>query len=476
MASHTRDLPEAPQRLRSGMPRSSASDKDLAFYVCNVLILAAVGFDGFGNQIGGLVLPLNLSTYLVIAVLLFLMPLNRVFVPRCLVYLYALTILLTFVLNYRTASYESLKGEIGLLIYSLALFNYVYLFRDRISAMVKVYYMAAFAASLFIWVQVSVFIGSGKLIMLQALFPGAPEYNIGERIFGLFPRAPGIASEPAHMATLLLPAAYIALLSFRNRIHGGSKMAALTVLTAVLMTFSLSAYAGLLLIVLFMMLSEVRRPILKGFVVLIVLLPLGYATVADVGVVNSRIRGLLLPLQTADHEWTTNDLTTFALLSNWFVATSSLKDSAYLGTGMKTHQASYDKYLHSYFPEESVLMELNKADAASLYIRVISEFGLPGIALFGLFIVKYRVRQEGRHYHVNTAAFFYLVLYSIRTAAYLDTLFWFFAALYYVTRRYPANGDHAGVRTQTLRTSAVRCLPPGDEAGKPLPGGLPANP
>jgi O-antigen ligase len=79
-------------------------------------------------------------------------------------------------------------------------------------------------------------------------------------------------------------------------------------------------------------------------------------------------------------------------------------------------------------------MELNKTDAGSLYIRIASEFGIPGLLAIAWFLVKYKLKTGGETYPyraINDMCFIYLVMYGTRTGNYLETSLWLFAALYY---------------------------------------------
>jgi hypothetical protein len=137
-----------------------------------------------------------------------------------------------------------------------------------------------------------------------------------------------------------------------------------------------------------------------------------------------------------DYEYTTSDLTGFALVSNILVANEGVKKSHYLGTGLNTHKDTYESTIYSQFSISQVLVEVNKQDAGSLFIRLPSEFGIPGIFAFLLFLYHYKIGKRVKSSPIKTINLMSLVVlisYSARNGGYLLVQLWFFAALFYYT-------------------------------------------
>lgn len=81
-------------------------------------------------------------------------------------------------------------------------------------------------------------------------------------------------------------------------------------------------------------------------------------------------------------------------------------------------------------------MELNKADAGSLFIRLTSEFGIPGISAFIFFLFHYKLGKKYKQSsikYVNSLCIVILITYASRNGGYLSIEFWLFFALYYYT-------------------------------------------
>jgi hypothetical protein len=135
------------------------------------------------------------------------------------------------------------------------------------------------------------------------------------------------------------------------------------------------------------------------------------------------------------YEFTSNDLSGYALVTNLFIARSALEESNFFGKGFNTHKDSYDKYIFKIFSGSQVIMEgLNKEGAGSLFIRVVSEFGLPGICLFLFFMFHYWIKRDGNSTklrNINNLSVIMLVTYSARNGEYLNLFFFLFLALTY---------------------------------------------
>ncbi|MEQ2541892.1 hypothetical protein WMO27_11165 [Lachnospiraceae bacterium CLA-AA-H183] len=99
----------------------------------------------------------------------------------------------------------------------------------------------------------------------------------------------------------------------------------------------------------------------------------------------ARILRKLLTLKNTSST-STSDLSAFALISNLQIALSKIKDGYLFGTGYNSHRLYYERYINELY--DQILMKLNYADAASMYIRSLSEFGIIGLS-FIIFVIIY---------------------------------------------------------------------------------------
>jgi hypothetical protein len=125
---------------------------------------------------------------------------------------------------------------------------------------------------------------------------------------------------------------------------------------------------------------------------------------------------------------------TFAFLSNVYVAANALIDHPVLGVGIGGYGTTYDFYIQDLGDEDlknnAILVGLNKDDANSLFLRVAAELGLPGlIALFGFLAVCAKV--DGKPYRqIRNALLPYFLIRMSRFGAYFSMELYFFVGLY----------------------------------------------
>jgi O-antigen ligase len=420
---------------RAGIPG------DGLFRLLWALIIGAIALGAFGNVMFGLTLPNGISAYFVYGAFFIQIVFLKLRLPIRLMWLFGLVFFQTFVVNLSPESFTaSIVQLAGLVLFSVTAFSFVSTYRTRMVELVRMYYVFSFLVSCFAAVQTTVFLVFGKGLYIQDLL-GGPEVTNGRlapEILGFVPRATSIASEPANLAMLLLPAVYLAVLVLVGRagpLRLRSRLMAAVVILGLVLSFSLLGYISLAVVLLAILLTGAgkRRAIALvsglGFIGAI-----GYAA-AQLPLFQAKLATFLIsPLEIGEYEFTGSDLSGFALISNALVAKSALSDSHLLGTGLKTHENNYDRYMSSYFSSSQVLMELNKTDAGSLYIRIASEFGIPGLLAIAWFLVKYKLKTGGETYPyraINDMCFIYLVMYGTRSGNYLETSLWLFAALYY---------------------------------------------
>lgn len=409
-----------------------------------MFVIGAILFKGFGNTIFGIELPNNVSAYLIYCALLLQIVTLNLRLPTILIWLFGLIFLQTFLLNFSpntvVASFVQL---VGVIIFSLTIFSFVSLSLNRwgLLKIVKMYYLFCFIASCIAILQTTFFVLLGQELYLQDML-GGPIVTTGRLshdVFGLFPRSASISSEPAHFAVLVLPAVYLAVMVLLGRsepLHLRNRWIALILILGLLLSFSLLGYIGLTLVLFYIMFNGVDRrkalTLLPGFAFI---LGLGYAAVTQIPFFQAKIETFLIaPQSIGEYEFTGNDLSGFALISNALVATSSLQNSYLLGTGLKTHENNYDQYMPSYFSSSQILIELNKTDAGSLFIRIASEFGIPGLVGIMWFLYRYKLRtgrKMSMYRMVNDICFIFLVVYMARSGSYIDASLWLFTALYY---------------------------------------------
>jgi hypothetical protein len=431
------------------MPSSTG---DIAFQWVLTCFLAAFAFEAYGNHIFGVELSNNLSAYFVYSAFFFQVFLLQFRLPALLLWIYAYVFVQTFVINFSEASVGvSLIHFMGVALFSLTAFSFVACHRDRILQIVRAYYFLCVLVACFAILQSAAFSLFDVSIYFQN-FIGGPAVTVMEfehQMFGVLPRVIGFSSEPQHFAVFLFPAVYLAVRVLFGRAQGlglHSKVAAATLILGTILSFSLIGLLSLALAVLYVAGTGHKKvlPIVVAGVFLIG----GYFATADLPI-WTKLTGLIDMSQSPDdYNFTNSDLSGFALLSNTLVAKEALQHSHYLGTGLNTHQFSYNAYMPSLFTNSQILLELNSVDAGSLFIRLASEFGVPGLAAFCWFIFHFKIRPKEGAPHIsaiNEMCALYLVVYATRTGAYLSAPLWFFAAIYYYSYAWEQEGEASSV-------------------------------
>ncbi len=394
--------------------------------------------NGLGDYLFGNFLGSNVSTMFILLAFLFQILTNSLRLPRILlgIYVYILAHLLLRGSHLLDPS-SSLKHFAGFILYSLCIFSYVSVHRNKIVDIIRSYYYVVLIIGCIGILQVIAFVVLGVSFIPQNMISGTAvmggRETFAPEMFHLFPRAVGLSTEPAHYAILMLPGVYIALSNVisRRQVYIGSRVSSYIVLFGFLLSFSIVGYFGLLLCIL----ALFHRDLKGRFIIKLVVTVLfgGVIFLVSASGLSSKVTSFTKILSgITDFNYTSSDLTGFALASNLVVAIEGFKESKGLGTGINTHKDTYASTIYSKFSIEQVIIELNSADAGSLFIRVISEFGLFGIIAFILFCSHFKISGcPNMHGYFNGMSLVMLLSYSARNGNYISNFLIFFIALYY---------------------------------------------
>lgn len=133
---------------------------------------------------------------------------------------------------------------------------------------------------------------------------------------------------------------------------------------------------------------------------------------------------------------------TFALYSNYIIALESFRANPISGSGLGTHEKTYDEYFEAKFGKLFKIMfgNFNAKDGNSMFIRLLSETGLFGLFLIFFFIFKFRlgrkyIRNEKLNLLViiNQGIFVVFIIRLMRTGNYIGQGFFLFFFMYYLT-------------------------------------------
>lgn len=425
---------------------------NLDFRWVSTCFVLSIATQGFGSTLFGYNIFTDVSTLFVYLALLIQVATNTLRFSRFLLIVFAYILVQTFAYNfYNITIVSSLKHFLGLIIFSTSVFSFISVHRNRITEIVEIYYRFVFVIACIGILQTLIcvlFDPPFVLTSLLAVVFNPPLIHFQPEILGILPRAVGLSTEPAHYAMITLPGAFIALLVLTGKNSGigtKNKTFAWIILIGFILSFSVVGYFGLMLCLISIFGNDLKGKMLPMIAVLLFFLGALYFIAQS----NLMSKLTTLPAMVSganDYEYTSSDLTGFALISNILVAKEGIKRSNYLGTGLNTHKDTYDSTIYSQFSNSQVLVEVNKQDAGSLFIRLPSEFGIPGIFAFMLFLYHYKLGKESKSSPIKTINLMSLVVlisYSSRNGGYLLVQLWLFAALFYYTYIMQRKQDYA---------------------------------
>lgn len=430
---------------------------DLILY-CFILALAT---SGMGSNIFGFPLFTDVSTLFIYLALLIQYLSGNLRLPKILILIYAGIVVQTFLINlFHIPLASTVKHFLGLIVFSISTFSFVSVYRDRILKMAQVYYYFTFGLACLAILQTLLFVLLGFSFLPQSMISGKPisggRFSFTPEILDSIPRAIGLSSEPAHFAILLLPGVFIALLVLVGKgepLGILNKKIASAILVGFVLSFSLVGYFGLLLCLISIFSSNLKGNTLQK-VSIMLFIGGAFYFIAQTNLMSKVTTLPKMFTNVSGFQYTSSDLTGFALASNMIVAREGLISSHYLGTGINTHQQTYDRVIYRLFSNSQVVMELNKENAGSMFIRLPSEFGLPGLLAFVFFLYRHRLgkKQKSALNYINSLCLVILISYSARNGSYLSTYLWLFLAIYYYTfivENNPDDSDQPAIEQTT---------------------------
>ncbi|WP_137465564.1 O168 family O-antigen polymerase, partial [Escherichia coli] len=260
-------------------------------------------------------------------------------------------------------------------------------------------------------------------------FLGLKEVNISTS--GYLIRLFSIASEPAALCGILLPAIYLSI----NRIVNKGKEVTLSysviVLFVILNTFSLVGYIYIIICLIVALYVGNKISLSKIFIFTICL-----ALLVFILFQSDSIQQRLNEITSLDKMASSDNLSVIAIYSNLQIALISLSDNLIFGGGIFSHPYTYDHYISQLYAGGGPRMELNKDDAASLYIRALSETGILGFCILNgliIYLMK-RCDKSKINYPYNIAFTIAFALLGIRAGSvnYIIIWFYFFSAIRFV--------------------------------------------
>lgn len=247
-----------------------------------------------------------------------------------------------------------------------------------------------------------------------------------------------IMIEPAHYCTIILPAFFITL---KDQTY--PRYYFITIFLSILASGSSLGIMGLGLSLLFFSKKNSFGKIILSTVVVIFLGTMVYMVMPSF---KMRFDDTLNSSTTGD--LSNANLSSYALLSNFFVSVESFKSNPVFGNGIGSHMVSRKLYLADLKGievfEEMGSENLNAQDAGSLFSRLMSEMGLVGIIGVLYFIKRnYVPVKDNLSFYsiVSRALILYFFAKLFREGHYFSPEMYFFIFAYYFSNLKSKNKD-----------------------------------
>lgn len=251
-------------------------------------------------------------------------------------------------------------------------------------------------------------------------------------------RINSIMPEPVSFCIVMMPAFFTALTSFmKNNFRFISKKKSLIIIASFIVTYSLVGYIAIFCAILLLSFNCLKlRRIILGVTAAILLLILFYVFNPDVHI---RVKGIY-KLLTGKTPLESVEQSTYTLARNALVTFDVVKENCVFGKGLSSHLISFEDYTKkAKIIDPPGIYILNKSDANSLFLRLLSETGLFGLIIFLVFISKYYIKKKEDNTNylwiISNAIFVLFLIRLLRQGNYISEGFFFFFWLYYFARK-----------------------------------------
>ena len=254
--------------------------------------------------------------------------------------------------------------------------------------------------------------------------------SIESLVMHAFVPVKSILIEPSDFAIVMLPAFYYYASAEKTREH---RRRMWTILAAILLSVSSVGILGIFLSVALLL----RRKSWGLFFAPVLVGVLFVFTYASSEHFRLRVDDTVQSASTLDVS--DANPSTYALLSNAYVAARALQERPIFGYGVGGHVVAHSKYLGDLLGPvglaDDTIINLNDRDANSLFLRAMSEFGLVGIALIIFFIVKFWTSGNTINSNISTAIFIYFCMILLRSGKWFNPEVYFFVWIYVLVSR-----------------------------------------
>lgn len=284
----------------------------------------------------------------------------------------------------------------------------------------------------------------GVIQVLSYLIGFTPGYDYSWLLnkWGITPGGFGIRmnsvfSEPAYFAAVVAPAFFLAV---RNITSGNyqliNRTQSIIVAGAYFLTFSSLGIFGIFMGILLLLLN------LGLFRYAIIFVPIFYGSFYyaynEIDDFRERYDGTVQIFFEDDVDSYDIHGSSFVLYNNYIIAIENFKRNPWFGTGLGSHAIAFDRY--SLTQQSDVIqINFNKADANSMFLRLLSETGIYGTGFMLIFLIRNLVVKRRSANDLNwvmsNGLFLIIFLYLARQGHYFLNGFPFFLWCFYYLRK-----------------------------------------
>lgn len=390
---------------------AKSNDIEFKFNVIDIVLFMALIFQDAGT-FG--VLPLNAFQIIILCMtgMLFLKQIyvsrKKVFLSKKLLIIFAYMMIVTIVFG---RDLESLKSLVYFFIQCVTLYWYIRTVDDY-RKIFRIIYLASFVLAAYGLVQEIAFVIGIPELYDTSLY-GFMVNGSYITSFGLI-RCTSLYAEPAHLSAIVAAGVLIGLVGKDENYSFVKNTRTLIIMLCGILTMSVVVYASVLIVVI-VYIVVFQRDLLRKMLFLLI-----FPVIIGVFVItNQEIASFILEklgsLQSGSSTQG-SDLSAFAIYSNLEIAIEKIKDGYVLGTGFDSHRIYYFKYIHELY--NSVLMYANSEEAASLYIRILSEFGIVGFCFFVIWLFRHLFNSIKKRDNIFIVFSLILSVQAIRSGQY----------------------------------------------------------
>lgn len=248
-----------------------------------------------------------------------------------------------------------------------------------------------------------------------------------------------LMQEPAHFGATMIPAFFISVLNILQlKKNFMSMLPSIFIIASVILTFSIVAYIGIIVVFLLIMLNYRRVKILTVGIILLSIA--AFSIYVFLPVIRWKINDTIAVIY-GKKRLSSANLSTWSFGSNGFIAYKSFMRQPLFGSGLGSHRTSYDRYIAQIIDPDYNKYPLNRTDASGLFFRLMSETGLLGLFLFFYFIFKFHVsrRKDGYLWIFSNAILCLFIVNLLRQGNYFYNGFILFIWLYYFSYKNAQN-------------------------------------